>query len=88
MIVLAIKSFLFSRTDSYSLRRKSYIFYFFLSFYKDLIKVVYAILVITIKDLEVRLGNLNLPPGKSAISFESLALKGETGKQTTNALYY
>ncbi len=39
-----------------------------------------AILAIAIKDLEVRLDNLNLPLGKSAIRFEPSAQKGETGK--------
>ena len=37
-------------------------------------------LAIAIKDLEIRLGNLNLPLGKSAIWFEPSAQKGEIGK--------
>ncbi len=45
-------------------------------------------LAVAIKDLKVRLGNSNLPLGKSAIRFESLAQKGETRKQTAGALYY
>ena len=45
-------------------------------------------LIIVIKDLEVRLGNLNLPLGKSAIRFEPLAQKRETSKQTAGILYY
>ncbi len=45
-------------------------------------------LAITIKDLEVHLGNKNLPLGKNAIRFEPSAQKGETGKQTASALYY
>ena len=39
-------------------------------------------LAVAIKDLEVRLGNPNLPLGKSAICFELLAQKKETSKQT------
>ena len=45
-------------------------------------------LAVTIEDLEVRLGNSNLPLGKSAIQFDPLAQKVETGKQMTSALYY
>lgn len=44
-------------------------------------------LAITIEDLEMRLGNSNLLLGKSAIWFEPLAQKGETGKQITSILY-
>ena len=43
---------------------------------------------IVIKDLEVRFDNSNLPLGKSAIWFELLAQKGETGKQMASILYY
>ena len=43
---------------------------------------------VAIKDLEVRLGNSNLPLGKSAIWFELSAQKEETGKQTAGILYY
>ena len=53
-----------------------------------MIKVVFAILIVAIEDLEVRCGNTNLSLGKSAIWFESLAQKEETGKQTAGALYY
>ncbi len=53
-----------------------------------MIRVVCAMLAVAIKDLEVRLGNLNLPLGKSAIRFQPLAQKGETGKQTASVLYY
>ena len=45
-----------------------------------MIRVVYAMLIIAIKDLEVCLSNLNLPLDKSAIWFESLAQKMENGK--------
>ena len=45
-------------------------------------------LTIAIKDLEMRLSNPNLPLEKSAICFEPLAQKGETGKQTAGAQYY
>ena len=62
--------------------------HFFLFFCRKMIKVVCAILIIAIKDLELRLGNSNLLLGKSAIWFEQSAQKGEIGKQTTSALYY
>ena len=45
-------------------------------------------LTVAIKDLEVQLSNSNLPIEKSAICFEALAQRGETGKQTAGALYY
>ena len=53
-----------------------------------MIKVVYAILVVTIKNLKVYYGNANLLLGKSTIWFEPLAQKRETGKKTASALYY
>lgn len=42
-------------------------------------------LAVTIKDLEVLLGNPNLLLEKSAICFEFSAQKGETGKQKVDA---
>ncbi len=45
-------------------------------------------LTVVIEDLEVRLGNSNLPLGKNAIWFEPLAQKREIGKQMIGALYY
>lgn len=53
-----------------------------------MIKVVCAMFIITNKNLEVRLDNLNLPFQKNTIEFELLAQKRETSKQTTDALYY
>ncbi len=53
-----------------------------------MIRVVCAMLAVAIEDLEVHLGNSNLPLEKSAIRFEPSAQKGETGKQTAGALYY
>ena len=53
-----------------------------------MIRVIYAIFAIAIKDLEVHLGNSNLLLRKSAIWFELLAQKSETSKQTANILYY
>ncbi len=88
MIVLTIKFFFFSRADSYSLSRKSHMSHFFLFFRGEMIRVVCAMLVMAIEDLKVRLGNSNLPLRKSAIWFEPLAQKGETGKQTVDVLYY
>lgn len=53
-----------------------------------MIRVVYAILTVVIKDLEVRLINSNLQTKKSAIRFELLTQKQEVDKQTTDILYY
>lgn len=53
-----------------------------------MIKVIYAMLAIAIKDLEICLGNFNLPLGKSAIWFEFLTQKIKIGKQTAGVLYY
>ncbi len=63
-------------------------FHFFLPFCGEMIKVICTILAMAIEDLEVRLGNSNLPLGKSAIRFELSTQKGETGKKTASALYY
>ena len=45
-------------------------------------------LIIAIKDLEVRFSNLNLPIGKSAIWFGPLVQKGKTGEQIAHAIYF
>ena len=62
--------------------------HFFFLFYGKMIRVVCAMLVVAIENLEMQLNNSNLPIGKSAICFEPLAQKRETGKQTAGALYY
>ena len=48
-----------------------------------MIRVVYAMLIIAIKYLNERFGNLNLFLGKNAVWVEPSAQKGEIGKQTT-----
>ena len=63
-------------------------FHFFFPFYGDIIRVVYAMLAIVIEDLEMRLGNSNLPLEKNAIWLEPLAQKKQTSKQTAGVLYY
>lgn len=88
MMILVIKSYFFFKANSYNLRQKPYTCHFFHSFYGEIIKVVCAIFVVAIKDLEVQLSNLNLQIRKNAICFESLASKRETGKQMANVLYY
>ena len=80
MIILLIKTFFFSKRDSYSLGQKFHTSHFFLSFCEKIMRIVYAIFAIAIKDLEVRLDNLNLPLGKNAIWFEPSTQKGEIGK--------
>lgn len=52
-----------------------------------MIEIVCAMFVVAIKDLKVRLNNLNQLIVKSAICFKLLAQKGETGKQMACALY-
>lgn len=52
-----------------------------------MIRVVYAIFAITIKDLKVGLINSNLLLGKNVIWFKLLAQKEKIGKQTTSSLY-
>ena len=88
VIILAIKSIFLSGADSYNLGRKPYTSHFFLLFCGEIIRVVCAILIVAIEDLEMQFGNLNLPLGKNTIWFELLAQKLETDKKTTNALYY
>ena len=45
-------------------------------------------LAVAIEALEVQLNNSNLPIRKSAIRFELLTQKEETGKQLAGVLYY
>lgn len=80
MIILAIKSYFFFGINSYNLGQKFHTCHFFLFFYGKMIKVVYTILVIVIKDLEMCLSNLSLQVGKSIICFEFLTEKEETSK--------
>lgn len=60
VIIFGIKSCFFSIVDSYDFKQKTYIFYFCLYLYIEIIKVIYTIFAITIKDLKVHLGNSNL----------------------------
>ncbi len=53
-----------------------------------MIKIIYVIFAIPIKDLKVRLDNLNLLLRKNGIWFEPLTQKGETDKQMADTLYY
>ena len=80
MIVFAIKSCFFSRANSYNFGQKSYTYHFFISFCKEMIIVVCAILVVVIKDLKICLSNSNLLTGKKVIYFETLTPKRETDK--------
>lgn len=88
MIVFIVKSFFFSRADSYSLRQKPHTSHFFYLFVGEMIRVVCAIYAIIIKDLEMHIDNSNLQWGKSAIRFEPSTQKEENGEQTTDTLYY
>lgn len=51
------------------------------------LRVVCAILIIVIEDLELRCGNANLPLEKNVIRFESQAQKEEIDKQIAGTLY-
>lgn len=55
--------------------------HFFSSFGKEIIRIVFTIFVVAMKDLELQSDNSNLLLEKSAIWFELLAQKGETSKQ-------
>lgn len=78
IIILAIKTFFFFGTDSYSLEKKPHMSHFFLSFYEKMIRVLCIIITVPIKDLEFRLINLNLLLRKITIWFRLLAQKIET----------
>lgn len=52
-----------------------------------MIKIIYAILAIAIKDLEMQLSNLNLAIKKSIICFKLLTQKKKLVKQTVNTPY-
>lgn len=45
-------------------------------------------MAVTIKDLEMQIGNPKLPLGKKAIRFEPLIQKKGTDDQTAGTLYY
>lgn len=88
VIVLAIKSCFFFEKNNYSLERKCHILHFWFLFSKEMIKVICAILAITIEDLKLRWDNPDLLLKKSAIRFEFLAQKKETGKKIVGLEYY
>ncbi len=80
MIVLAIKTCFFNRVDSYNFGRKPHTSHFFSPFCGERIRVIYAMLAVAIKDLELRINNKNLPLGKSVIRFEPYAQKSKKGE--------
>ena len=88
VIVLAIKSFFFSRANNYSLGQKLHISHFFFFFYEKMIRVVCAMFAVAIEHLKMRLDNSYLSLGKNAIWFKPSAQKEETDKQTASILYY
>lgn len=59
MIILAIKIRFFIKIDRYILNQKLYNSYFFFLFYKKLIRVIYAMFIVVIKDLELYYRNEN-----------------------------
>lgn len=67
MIIFAIKCYFFFGVESYNLMQKPHTSHFFLFFCGKIIKVVYAMLAIIIKDLKMYLDNSNLLLGKSVI---------------------
>ncbi len=60
---------------------------FFLYFYGEMIKIVYTILVIIIKILEIHFDTSNLSLEKNIIRFELLAQKEKTNKLIAIILY-
>lgn len=52
----------------------------FFYFCREIIKVVYTMLVVVIKNLEIYLSNSNLLTRKNAICFKFLVQKKETSK--------
>ncbi len=80
MIVLAIKTCFFNGVDSYNLGQKPHISCFFSPFCGKMIRVICAMLVVAIEDLELCMNNKNLPLGKSAIPFEPYTQKSEKGE--------
>ena len=61
--------------------------HFFL-FYKKMIRVLYAMFVLAMKDLEAYLDNSNLFLRQSAIWFELSTPKKKNSKQSASILYY
>lgn len=88
IIIFIIKFCFFIGIDSFTLRQKSHICYFFQLFHKKMMKVICAMLAIVIKDLKLRINNLNLLLGKSVIRFDSSVQMRETSKQIAHRLYY
>lgn len=72
IIIFVKKSCFFSKTNSHNLRQKFYICHFFS---EKIIKIIYAIFAITIKDLKIYLNNSNLLKRKNIICFKFLAQK-------------
>ena len=67
MIILAIKTCFFNEVDSYNFGQKLHISCFFSSFCEKMIRIIYAMLAIAIKDLELHMNNKNLLLRKNAI---------------------
>lgn len=80
MIVLTIKSYFFIDIDNYHLGQKSNRSYFFQLFYREIIGVIYTMLAIAIKVLEIQTDNLNLLLRNNVIWFEPLTKNREIGK--------
>lgn len=53
-----------------------------------MIKVIYIIFTVIIRDLEIRFSNINLFLRENVICFEPLTQKVEINKQIANILYY
>ncbi len=67
MIMLVIKTCFYNGVDSYNLGQKPHISHFFSSFCGEMIRVIYVVLAIAIKNLKLYLNNKNLLLGNSEI---------------------
>ena len=70
----------FYRSKQLQLGQKPHTSHFFAPFCWEIIRVIYAILAITIENLELRINNPHLPRRKSAVCFEPSPQKDSDGK--------
>ena len=80
MVLFAIKAYFFTGVDCYSLGRKPHSLHFFALFCWEMIRVICVMLAVAIEDFELRINNLYLLMGKSAVCFEPNSQKDSDGK--------
>ena len=77
VIVFAIKTGFFNEVNSYNLNWKPYTSRFFSLFYREIIRIIYFMLFVVIKDLTLCMNNKNLMLEKSGIQLKSYIQKSE-----------